>query len=182
MFDMASVRRLKSLSIGLVNDQHILPNFSEAVARFVSLESLELHQICYAKINQDIFLDYLARGAPHLRMLSFSQMNLSDLQLKRLLEIVNKKCYQIRTFKLHGVYLDTDEKLNLIAEFLERTHLTRVKLSHNMLNNLDVLTNIGHNKCLKRLTLAQQSYFKTSLMSPQKKGDDPFAIGRAFPW
>lgn len=182
MFDMASVRRLKSLSIGLINEQHILPNFSEAVSRFCSLERLELHQICYAKINQDIFLEYLVSGAPHLRVLSFSQMNLSDLQLKRLLEIVNKKCFHIRTFKLHGVYLDTDVKLNLIAEFLERTHLARVKLSHNMLNNLDVLTNIGHNKCLKRLTLAQQSYFKTSLMQPQNKGDDPFATGKAFPW
>lgn len=48
---MASVRRLTSLSIGLVNDQHILPNFSEAISRFCSLERLELHQLCYTKIN-----------------------------------------------------------------------------------------------------------------------------------
>lgn len=42
MFDMASQRKLRSLSLGTCNDQQTLPNFSEALSRFKQLEELEL--------------------------------------------------------------------------------------------------------------------------------------------
>ena len=40
-------------------------------------------------------------------------------------------------------------------EFLAKTNLTKVKLSLNMLNNLDILSRIHENSSLKKLTLQQ---------------------------
>lgn len=79
MFDMASARRLKELSLGFATETLSLPNFSEALSRFRALNKLELHQLAYAKINQEIFLDYLAESS--LKKLSFSSVNFSDSQL-----------------------------------------------------------------------------------------------------
>ena len=40
-------------------------------------------------------------------------------------------------------------------EFLAKTNLTKVKLSLNMLNNLDILSRIHENSSLMKLTLQQ---------------------------
>ena len=96
---------------------------------------MKFHQLAYNKINKEVFLDFLADSP--IRKLSFSCVNFSDAQLSTLLETVHMRMRRIKQLKLHGVYLDTDKKLNLMNEFLAKTNLTKVKLSLNMLNNLD---------------------------------------------
>ena len=50
--------------------------------------------------------------------------------------------------------------------------LAKITLSSNMLNNLEILSQMFINKVLKEIVLVQQSYFKTSLMSVGKTADD----------
>ena len=80
-----------------------------------------------------------------LRKLSFSCVNFSDGQLQTLLDAVHMRCRWMRQLKLHGVYLDTDKKLALMTEFLAKTQLVKIKLSLNMLNNLDILSRVHEN-------------------------------------
>jgi len=75
LFDMASQSRLKSLSLSLVNEDQSLPNFSEALAGFRALEHLHLCRILYAKIDQNIFLEFVIQN---LKVLSLDQINFTD--------------------------------------------------------------------------------------------------------
>lgn len=70
-----------------------------------------------------------------------------------MLDAVHMRCRWMRQLKLHGVYLDTDKKLALMTEFIAKTQLTKIKLSLNMLNNLDILSRVSENKNLHTLTL-----------------------------
>jgi hypothetical protein len=57
LFDMASQRRLRTLSLTFVSDL-ILPNFSEALSKFLSLTNLELGNLSLAKVNTSVLWDY----------------------------------------------------------------------------------------------------------------------------
>ena len=117
------------------------------------MTKLEFHQLAYNKINKEVFLDFLADSP--IKKLSLSCVNFTDSQLSDLLDTVHMRMRCIKQLKLHGVYLDTDKKLNLMNEFLAKTNLTKVKLSLNMLNNLDILSRIHENSSLKKITLQQ---------------------------
>lgn len=65
--------------------------------------------------------------------------------------------------------MDTDFKLGLMNGFMAgNKKLVKITLSSNMLNNLEILSQMFINKVLKEIVLVQQSYFKTSLMSPKE--------------
>lgn len=65
--------------------------------------------------------------------------------------------------------MDTDFKLGLMNGFMAgNKKLVKITLSANMLNNLEILSQMFINKVLKEIVLVQQSYFKTSLMSPKE--------------
>jgi len=50
MFDMASQRRLTSLSLSFLTDLQ-LPSFSEALAKFTKLKELSLSNVNFSKLN-----------------------------------------------------------------------------------------------------------------------------------
>ena len=45
LFDMASQKKLESLSISMVDENQSLPNFSEALAKFKQLKKLHLGRL-----------------------------------------------------------------------------------------------------------------------------------------
>lgn len=72
MFDMASVRRLRALSLSFA-EQVPLPNFSEALTRFSALTMLRLEKLDLRKINQPVFFEFLQ----HLTFLSLEKVELN---------------------------------------------------------------------------------------------------------
>lgn len=178
LFDMASQSKLKALSLSMINDQQSLPNFAEAIARFTALESLHLSKIQYNKINQGIFLSFINQS--NLRSLSLDAINFSDSQFKVFLQKINDS-QNLQELSLQQIYLDTDFKLELMNSFLAgNKRLTKITLAQNMLNSLEVLSQIFVNKKLRELTLMQQSFFKTSLMAPQRVNDKGATAAAAY--
>ena len=110
-------------------------------------------------------------------------INFNDHQFKEFLEQINES-KSLRTLKFSRIPLDTDFKLGLMNSFLAgNKKLIRVELSQNMLNSLEILSQIFINKCLKEISLTQQSYFKTSLMSPNvPTGGGSLENQHQFPW
>lgn len=80
-------------------------------------------------------------------------INFNDHQFKEFLEQINES-KSLRTLKFSRIPLDTDFKLGLMNSFLAgNKKLSRVFLSQNMLNSLEILSQIFINKCLKEICL-----------------------------
>ena len=77
MFDMACAKKLKELSLSFANDLP-LPNFSEALSRFIYLQSLSISTIPYNRINFQILHQFIAEGAYTLRTLILDSLSLTD--------------------------------------------------------------------------------------------------------
>lgn len=154
MFDMACQRKLKFFSFSLLNENQNLPNFSEALSNFKSLQTLNLSNILYGKINHTVFLSFIKKSL-NLTTLSLDAINFNDHQFKEFLEQINES-KSLRTLKFSRIPLDTDFKLGLMNSFLAgNKKLQRVFLSQNMLNSLEILSQIFINKCLKEICLTQ---------------------------
>lgn len=68
------------------------------------------------------------------------QINFTDQQFKTFLENINQN-KTLKILKLQHIFLDTDFKINIMNGFLAgNKKLIKVKLSHNMLNNMDILS------------------------------------------
>ena len=57
MFDMASQRKLKQLSLSF-KENLIMPNFSEALSKFTALLKLELGGLCLTKVNCTVLAEF----------------------------------------------------------------------------------------------------------------------------
>ena len=151
---MACQRKLKFFSFSLLNENQNLPNFSEALSNFKSLQTLNLSNILYGKINHTVFLSFIKKSL-NLTTLSLDAINFNDHQFKEFLEQINES-KSLRTLKFSRIPLDTDFKLGLMNSFLAgNKKLQRVFLSQNMLNSLEILSQIFINKCLKEICLTQ---------------------------
>ena len=89
MFDMACQRKLKFFSFSLLNENQNLPNFSEALSNFKSLQTLNLSNILYGKINHTVFLSFIKKSL-NLTTLSLDAINFNDHQFKEFLEQINE--------------------------------------------------------------------------------------------
>lgn len=78
LFDCASRHKLKELSLSMITDQQSLPNFSEALEEYTSLEKLHLSRIKYSKINHGIFFKFIKGPKSSLRTLSLDYINFTD--------------------------------------------------------------------------------------------------------
>jgi len=72
----------------------------------------------------------------------------------------------LRELVLDKVHFDTDYKIGLMNGFMAgNKKITKIKLSQNSLNSLEILSQMFINKTMKSLDIVHQSYFKTSLIS-----------------
>ena len=150
---MASQTRLLHLHISLLNENQNLPNFSEALASFKSLHTLHLSNMQYGRLNQNILLSFIKKS--NLKDLCLDSINFSDQQFKSFLEQINDS-KNLRKLNLSRIHLDTDFKLGLINGFLAgNKNLTQVHLNQNMLNNLEIISQIFINKTMKELCFTQ---------------------------
>ncbi len=164
MFDMASIRKLKELNLSFVPDLS-LPQFSEALSKFVALQTLRISQITNwgQRINATTLLAFIADGAINLRNLTLDLISFSDEQFKALLLAINKS-KSLRTLTLSSVHLDTDYKVELLTGFIgsNKNALSKLTLAENQLTSLDTfLSMMYQNRSLKELNLLNQTYFRS---------------------
>lgn len=79
LFDMASQRRLKKLSLCFVNELP-LPNFSEALSKFTALKHLELSNFSLKKVNLTVLNDFIGQ----LSSIKLDRVDLSNEVTKQL--------------------------------------------------------------------------------------------------
>lgn len=69
---------------------------------------------------------------------------------------------------MQQIYLDTDFKIELMTGFMAgNKRLKKVTLSQNMINNLELLSQMYINRSMKELSLVLQQYFKTTMVTPK---------------
>lgn len=162
MFDMASIKKLKELNLCFVPDLSI-PNFSEALSKFINLHSLRISQINWStRINSQLLLKFIQEGASSLRNLSLDQIQFTDDQFRLVLFAIQKS-KSLRGLVLSSIHLDSDFKVELMTGFIgsNSTHLTKLSLVENQIATLDHLfSQIYLNKSLKELHIMKQSFFR----------------------
>lgn len=117
LFDMASQKRLKKLSLNFVNELP-LPNFSEALSKFVSLTQLELSNFNLAKVNLTILNEFINQ----LTSLKLDHVNLSNEVATQLI----KQCPRRNLRILHLQSLEIN--FECLNECLATALLTEVVL------------------------------------------------------
>lgn len=175
MFDMASIRKLKELNLSFIPDLS-LPQFSEALSKFIGLQSLRVSQITNwgQRINANTLLTFIADGAINLRNLTLDLISFSDDQFKALLTAISKS-RSLRSLTLSSVHLDTDYKVELLTSFIgnNKNILSKLTLAENQLTSLDTLLSLMYlNKSLKELSILNQTYFRSEskLIEAEIKG------------
>ena len=164
MFDMASIRKLKELNLSFIPDLS-LPGFSEALSKFIGLQSLRLSQISNwgQRIDSATILKFIGEQAVNLRALSLDLISFSDEQFKSLLMAISKS-QSLRSLTLSSIHLDTDYKLELLTGFIgsNKNPLNKLTLAENQITSMDTfLSMIYLNRSLKELHLINQSYFRS---------------------
>lgn len=158
LFDMASQKRLKKLSLSFVGGL-MMPSFSEALAKFTGLASLKLAKLNYAMINQSIFLDQL-QTSQSLTSLHLDAIELTDEQYRQLLASL-KLSDSLVQLTLSRMALDSEYKQNLFNSFLSSSRtLKGVYLDTNRLPSLEVLSQMFVNKSLHTLEIVNQNLVK----------------------
>lgn len=99
LFDMASQRRLRKLSLSFVKDL-IMPNFSEALSKFQSLNSLSLGNLSLARVNTGVLWEFCNQ----LSELRLNRVNLTDQDLESVCHLKN-----LRTLALISLDVSMDK-------------------------------------------------------------------------
>jgi len=150
LFDMASQKRIKRLSLGFVPDLQ-LPSFCEALMKFKSLESLSLTQINLSRINESMFFEFIKTS--RLRSLSLTKIEVSS-QFATLLNTV-RISHTIREFKLAEIPIQIEHRIDRLKAFLDDSAhvLQKLTLQSNKMNSLDFLQAIPDNCNLQILEI-----------------------------